>query len=372
MTLISGHGPQWLARRFELTRGGAANNLRSMEGLRGLAVLLVFLNHYATLARPWIEDNQVVLDFTIALIPLGSSGVDLFFVLSGFLIYGSLIGRPRPFLPYARRRLVRLYPAFTVVFAAYIALSFLFPEQSKIPEGTGPALAYLLANFAMLPGLAPIEPLITVAWSLSYEIAYYIAIPALIGVLGLRERNPRWRVGFFVAGAVVSFAFFACVPGPRRLTSFIAGILLFEILDLRPGRGPGSVVGLCAFALAMASTQITLGGTTGLALRTALLFALFFTVCWSAFGRPESAFARALCWTPLRWLGNMSYSFYLVHSLALHGALMVLAQFVPQDGQGAGFLLLWLAPMLLVSVVVSALLYLFVERPFSLLPRTTR
>lgn len=366
MSSASDTQASWLARRFELNRGGSANNLRPMEGLRGLAVFLVFVSHYAALVRPWIEGDERLLGLTFRLIPLGGSGVDLFFVLSGFLIYGSLIGRPRRFLPYFRRRLVRLYPAFTVVFLAYVALSFLFPGQSKIPDGAGPAAAYLLANFAMLPGLAPIEPMITVAWSLSYEIAYYVAIPVLIGVLGLRRWSSRGRAWFFLGLSLASFTLFCLVPGPVRLTSFLAGILLFEVLSPGPGRGPSAPVGAGALALAMVSTQCTFGGEVGYSTRIALLFVFFFLACWSAFGRPESPFARGLCFTPLRWLGNMSYSYYLMHALALHGALLVLERFVPPDGQGPAFFYGWLGPMFVATLIPSALLYLWVERPFSL------
>lgn len=82
----------WLARRFELSRGaGAEGNLLAMEGLRGVAVTLVSGVHFATLAQTWIgtawERNLPGVMHTV-----GHAGVDLFFVLSGFLIYGHLPG----------------------------------------------------------------------------------------------------------------------------------------------------------------------------------------------------------------------------------------------------------------------------------------
>src|SRR5262244_2354960 len=88
---------QWLAERFELTRGDKGHNVGSMEGLRGFAVFLVFLVHYVTLIDPWIASASSLASFARALHSIGNAGVDLFFVLSGYLIYGSLISRYQPF-----------------------------------------------------------------------------------------------------------------------------------------------------------------------------------------------------------------------------------------------------------------------------------
>ena len=77
----------WLSQQFELSRGGGADNVRPMEGLRGFAVFLVFLVHYVTLVKPWVTANPILLDFSSKLHSIGNAGVDLFFVLSGYLIY---------------------------------------------------------------------------------------------------------------------------------------------------------------------------------------------------------------------------------------------------------------------------------------------
>ena len=222
----------WLAQRFELSRGGDADNLRSMEGLRGFAVALVFLVHYATLAGPWLAGHPAAAHLASALHSIGNSGVDLFFVLSGYLIYGSLIEREQPFVPYFGRRVRRLYPAFTVVFVLYVLLSVAMPSQSKIPPGAAVAGLYLLENFLMLPGLFPIEPMMVVAWSLSYEVFYYLALPAVIIVVGLRSRSPRWRIVFILALALLFSGLCAWRGGPVRLIMFVAGIVLYEPIFL--------------------------------------------------------------------------------------------------------------------------------------------
>jgi len=64
---------------------------------------------------------------------IGHSGVDLFFVLSGYLIYGALIRKKVSYLSFFRRSVERIYPTFLCVFAIYLVLSILFPEENKIP-----------------------------------------------------------------------------------------------------------------------------------------------------------------------------------------------------------------------------------------------
>ena len=80
----------------------------------------------------------------------------------------------------------------------------------------------------------------------------------------------------------------------------------------------------------------------------------------------------AFSWTPLRWLGNMSYSYYLIHGLGLQAGFMVLSKLVPPTGEQSALFWILLAPMLALTLLVSAPLYLLIEGPFSLAPRQTR
>src|SRR5438309_10986860 len=96
---------EWFSDKFEISRGLQGQNVRPMEGLRGLAVSLVFLVHYVGLVRPWLESHQVLNAVATAMHTIGNTGVDLFFVLSGYLIYGSLMSEPQPFGNFIRRRL---------------------------------------------------------------------------------------------------------------------------------------------------------------------------------------------------------------------------------------------------------------------------
>ncbi|MEZ5090189.1 MAG: acyltransferase family protein [Micropruina sp.] len=134
---------------------------------------------------------------------MGHAGVDLFFVLSGYLIYGAVIRRPTP---YGRsgRRLRRIYPVFLTVFAVYVLLDLTIAGTHRIPSEPWPAIGYLLANLALLPGIVPIDPLLTVAWSLSFEFFYYLTIPLAVALLRMRRWQPRQRLLFFAGVALAA------------------------------------------------------------------------------------------------------------------------------------------------------------------------
>jgi exopolysaccharide production protein ExoZ len=332
-----------LRERFELGRG--ESNLQPMEGLRGFAVFLVFLVHYVT-------ESGAIGPFFEAVHAIGNTGVDLFFVLSGYLIYGNLIAKPQPFGRFMARRLRRLYPAFIVVFAVYLALSIAMPALSKIPaEG---AASYVVANLLMLPGLLPIEPMIAVAWSLSYELFYYLVVPLVILAAGLRGRSPAWRIAFFSALGVGIMAWCFFNAGHVRLAMFVAGILVYELRAKVSDR-----IAVFAAAIALAAIPLETYGSGPYTLKVAGLFVGFGALCAACFARPHGALGRTFSWTPLRWLGNMSYSYYLIHGLALKAAFMVVGQ---------GHFWPMLPVMFAMALVPSAALFLLVERPFSLSP----
>lgn len=360
------YSKEWLVSQFELSRGGVGHNVRSMEGLRGFAVFLVFMVHYATLVTPWISGPLLAL--SAAAHTMGNAGVDLFFVLSGYLIYGSLISRRQAFTRFMSRRIRRIYPAFMAVFLVYICLSLVFHSENKIPSHFPAAAIYLLQNFLLLPGLFPIEPLITVSWSLSYEMFYYLAIPLVIGLFGLRVRSMKWRAVFFSLITISTASYCAFHGGHIRLIMFVSGILLHEAIASEKISPPGSRMALLAMIFGLMSTTLPIPGSAGYVLKILILFISFFMLCFTCFGHPTAWVAKAFCWSPLRWLGNMSYSYYLIHGLALKGGFMVFSRF-HHSAEFAPLIFWGLLPaMFALTLIPSAALFLLVERPFSLAP----
>jgi exopolysaccharide production protein ExoZ len=358
---------RYLANRFEVSHGKHAG-LLGMEGLRGFAVFLVFLVHFFSLAEPWLPPDSMTYDIGHALWRIGNTGVDLFFVLSGYLIYGMLIAKPRPLVPYFRRRVERIYPTFLVVFAIYVTLSLAMPSSNRIPSDFGDAFVYLLQNLLMLPGMFDIEPLIKVAWSLSYEFFYYLAIPSLIVALRMRSWPRNSRLAFFTLIALGIFIYALNFNQYVRLMMFIAGILLFESPTFR-ATGLFDRLGLIAPVVAFLGIFASSDG--GGLWRYIWLFFAYYLLCYAAF-RESGLSYRIFTWAPLRWLGNMSYSYYLVHGLALNVAFVVLARLFPPSGHAPWMYWALMPPMFAFTLIPSAILFLTVERPYSIMPRQKR
>jgi len=350
----------WLRGHFETSRATAGVNLRSMEGMRGFAVALVFLAHYCTLGLPWLTGHAGLEGVAHVLHAIGNTGVDVFFVLSGYVIYKSLVVRPQAFGGFMARRVKRIYPAFLVVLAIYIGLSLLFPAESSIPR-QGWA-SYLLANLLLLPGLFPIKPIFTVAWSLSYEMFFYLAVPALVVVMRRCGFGAAGRTAVIAALALALAGWCAAYGGHLRMVMFMAGMLVHEAIGSRGVRVPPTALVALAFGAALLSNALPDLGTA----RTGLLFVGVFLLCLDCFQRPGSFLTRSFCWTPLRWLGNMSYSYYLLHGLCLKVLFAAAAHAGPLKAHGALAFVGLLLPFFALSLLGSVWLFLFVERPFSL------
>lgn len=354
----------WLKGLFEIQHTAHAT-LYSMEGLRGFAVFLVFLVHYITLSDPWIVESESLYEWASIVRSLGNVGVDLFFVLSGHLIYGSLIKRERPFIPYLRRRIERIYPTFVAVFFLYLALSYLFPQESKIPNDPLQATRYLAENFLLLPGMVQIEPLITVAWSLSYEFFFYLSVPLLIFILRLRFWPSMSRILFFSAlgGSILTAP--ELFGNHVRLAMFISGMLVYELSTQFRSPRYLDIAGLLGLLFALTGTiaHKTVGFSGQW--KFAILSVSFFLLCWACFSANGYA-SKIFRWTPMRWLGNISYSYYLIHGLVLKGIFLFTPSFVAATGHD--IVLFWAGMFFcfVATFIVSTVLFSLVEKPFSL------
>ena len=330
----------FLAARFEVP--APAGRIIPMEGMRGFAALLVFFVHFRALFQPYLQNGSLLEAFTKYASRVGHAGVDVFFVISGFLMYGIVLrGRSR-FGEYFLRRVRRLYPVFLVTLTIYVVLSIAVPSVSKLPHAFRPALAYVAANLAMLPGITSIVPMMNVAWSLSYEWFFYLTLPALVSGLRLRRWTSWQRIALFLVLAAVQVYFTAIgVADHVRLIMFMSGIILWELVKnyglSRHLKSWGEYLVIAAFVLNLfwigmshvntAAAALVLKHVPGLYAPS--LFVTVFGLCAYAFFF-NGVLAKVFSWDYLRWAGNMSYSYYLAHPLALHTTrLIVNAVFPP-------------------------------------------
>ena len=368
-----------------MTDARGADYYPSLTGLRGIAagwVMLLHLWHYAIAPDVRLPLGAWRLDFT-PLFAHGWVGVDLFFVLSGFLLSLPFLAAVRGERPWPRlahfwaQRCRRVLPAYYVQFfllfiAAWIA-------TGVAPMGLSKVLAYLGMEFLLYPNLGPLPN--PVWWSLPVEWHFYLILP-LLALLFVRL---RWGLVAVLALAwVVAFRLF-CVnlfyvgdPEapvwyttlmhlPSRIDEFVFGMIA-AWFHARAPRGATRWPALAAGVVLLAWFVHRLGvlGDPLLTVRmpdllwhysvAGLAFAL---IVYAAAG--ESALAQRLfAGRALAFLGAISYSLYLWHpivlkTLAEHHVL----ERVGLDGAAWRFTLP-VAPILLVSWFS----YRFVERPF--------
>jgi exopolysaccharide production protein ExoZ len=363
---------------YELAAG--RNRIAAMEGLRGFAVLLVFFVHYDGLFVTYAPSTSTTAAVSGFASLIGNSGVDLFFVLSGFLIYGMAIRKPIKYVSFICRRVQRIYPVFLFVLSLYLLFSALVPEKSKVPTDVAEATFYVLQNIALLPGLFAITPIITVAWSLSYELFFYLTLPLLVHVTRMHRWTRPLRILFFSVCGLIFLSFSWFLPHPHlRLMMFVAGILLYEVLQsagVPQGlSGAGEVLSTLLLAASFITIYVSrehvdlrssLDSAYARQLLWVLLFGVsFFCLTMYSFGR-NGFMGTMFSWAPLRWLGNMSYSYYLIHGLTLNGVVLVAHGAVAADGHAPALFWILMPPSFLATVVASTLLFVGLEKPFSL------
>lgn len=148
----------------------SASRLQGIEIARGIAALMVVFYHSAR----HIKNNIGYLPFS-GITQFGHAGVDFFFVLSGFLIFyvhGKDIDRPTQIIHYFKRRLIRIYPFYWVVTFISLVLIFMFSR------GESPSLGDTLLSMSLYPSQS--DPIVGVAWTLQYEIVFYVLFATLI------------------------------------------------------------------------------------------------------------------------------------------------------------------------------------------------
>jgi peptidoglycan/LPS O-acetylase OafA/YrhL len=338
-----------------------------VEGLRGLAVLLVVLFH-AGLG-----------------VPGGFVGVDVFFVISGYLISGRLLreldasGRI-DFARFYARRVRRLLPAAAIVLVATLAVSWwlIDPLDRADVELDGAAAALFISNirFAVVTGdyfsaVASPSPLLHF-WSLAVEEQFYLLWPAVLLVAarlaGLRTAATV-LMAIFVASlaaelvltqTAVGWAFYSL---PTRAFELAAGGLV-AAAELVPGpsRLGARLVGLVGCG-AIVWSALAMDASLAYPGVYALVPAL--GAAGILMSRPTDEVGRLLALPPMRWLGRISYSLYLWHWPLFVLAPMALVTTLTLPGRLA---------LSAIAIGVAAVSWRFVEEPFrrGFSPATTR
>ena len=273
--------------------------LLQLDGLRGLAALSVVLFHYTTRFDSTFKHSEpLAISF-----PYGHLGVQLFFVISGFVIFMTLERSKSP-LDFVVSRLSRLFPTYwTAVLMSWGLLALM-----ALP-GFQPTWTQVIANFSMAHELFGIDSIDGVYWSLGVELIFYVWM-LLLWLTGLLRRPALvfccWVVGAMLArlGATATGIWIPHGISHVLLFNWISWFALGIAAYLRYRDGHVTRGTILLACLALASIATSVGELNLLPLAMVFLGA----VVLASMGK-----ASVLDWTPLVWLGAISYPLYLVH-----------------------------------------------------------
>ena len=307
-----------------------------LDGVRGVAILLVLAWHY--LPCQIRADANTPLAYVSQALRLTWSGVDLFFVLSGFLITGILLDNraaPNYFRVFYVRRMFRIFPLYYLLLAGFLCASKLpiaEPAASWLFSDPLPFWSYATFSQNILMGWrGTFGPhWLGVTWSLAVEEQFYLFVPALVYLLPRGKLTCVLAVLALAAPLLrVAFPGFAAYCNtPWRSDSLMAGALL-AVLVRQPSafaliqRHPQAV--LILFLTLLAGAAVMTGRRDGFgAFNHFWLAGLYSAFVLIAYTFPRSLIGVVLRQGVLVWLGQRSYGVYMFHQAVsgfVHGAL---------------------------------------------------
>ncbi|MDQ6817563.1 MAG: acyltransferase [Actinomycetota bacterium] len=308
------------------------------DSLRAVAALSVFLGHTVSETFPFAAHRNL----NLAADQLAYQGVAVFFVISGFLLYRPFIvarriGRRYSLRSYARRRMLRIVPAYWVALTICMIAGFV--------GGITASNFWVFYGFAQVYSLSTIAQGIGVAWTLCIEVSFYIALPLLAlaaARLGGSRSSARGDVALLLCLSVASLAFRARFHSFVDLAkvSTLAGTFVWFALGMGlavlsvaeehrhevswparlVARHPGLLWGLAAAASGLLYYLFRTQQTAAVMAAEHALHGLvaLFIVLPAVFGESAGGLPRALLRNrALAWIGLISYAFYLYHSIVI-------------------------------------------------------
>jgi peptidoglycan/LPS O-acetylase OafA/YrhL len=341
------------------------NRRLDIQGMRAVAVSLVVLYHAG-----------------LPLLPGGLIGVDVFYVISGFLIVGLLtdeLGRSGRvgLLTFWSRRVRRLLPAsFLVLMVTLVAGKIFLPPLLMAPlasDGASAALYYSNVHFALegvdyLSGDSP-SPLLHY-WSLALEEQFYLFLPLAIALIARFTRKPlRWVVWLLALGSLASFAMCILITMQWQPLAFfllptrafelgLGGLAAIWVRHRLAHSHVGSprwapVVGILGL-IAVAGSAVLINDQMPFPGWRAAIPVTGTAAVLVAGAFHQGLLQKVLSWRPFTWVGDISYSFYLWHwpflvipAVALERDLSAVAR----------------AALVVGSLLAAAITYRFVEDP---------
>ncbi|QDQ14692.1 acyltransferase family protein [Streptomyces spectabilis] len=346
------------------------SRLPSLSGMRFIAALPVFAFH-ATSGMNFLR-GDVGDFFTDIFKDAGTPSVSFFFVLSGFILTWS--ARPRDTMPdFWRRRMIKVYPNHLLAFAATVVIMLLASDPLEAKK----FFTSLFLVQSWVPELPVLTGMNPVAWSLSCEVFFYLSFPLLLPLVRRLSVRGLWALGGVLLAVPWLVALLAdkavggtpLLPGgpltheqlwfvyffpPTRIVEFVLGIVVARLVLSgampRIGLVPAALFAVGGFVLnAQVPYLYSLGGTAAFWVMPLVVAG----ATADANGTRSIMRGRVIV-----KLGEMSFAFYLVHTMFVVSAQRWLVQDM-SDGAALATLFGCLAG----SLVVSYAMFTWVEEP---------
>ena len=357
------------ARRLRRIKSSAMEKIREIDGLRAIAIMLVVAWHYLG-----ASDGPQSAPWRIFI--AGRTGVDLFFVLSGYLITSILLNNrnaPRYFSAFYGRRAFRILPVYAVMLAIFFA-GRLSGVGGTLFDGALPWWSYALGIQNIFMSIHQSYGAIWLAgtWSLAIEEQFYLLFPLVVlwlppaalqrFLIAMLVISPVGRILCYAAGD--TFGYYVLMPFRADILAVGALIAVLKFsgrVSDRLKRSARAVLAACACAFPLFAFLI--GGDTdfhmalwGHSYLVALFGSLLFVVL-------ENRGAASLAWLRGRaaaFVARISYALYLVHVNVLILVFLICgADRTIETWTGAGLTALSLA----ISVLLCFASYRFLEGP---------
>ncbi|MBP1696418.1 MAG: putative acyltransferase [Deltaproteobacteria bacterium] len=294
--------------------------IENIQGLRGIAILLVILVHLKELDKKFGHGERILSDFFL----IGASGVDLFFVISGFVLVAAtreVFQHPASILHFFYNRLSRIYPLYWFYCAMILAVFLVRPEWvPALHEGRTSIMESLL----LLP--QDVFPFLPVAWALVHVIYFYCVFTIfmvasekrLTGLLML------WALLVIIGNLLYQYGPFShSTPIIKLITSpltieFIVGCVIAKLIQ-RGMKSLGSTIMIVGAALLLTGYGLYYALAPGTAPRDWLRMAIFGVPCiLMVYGAVTMELSSNIVFPRwVRFLGDASYSIFLSHAIVL-------------------------------------------------------
>lgn len=346
-----------LLRYLDLSSGDG--RLAAMEGLRAYAAFIVLFVHAGEQAarRLGIDLFDPAQDsapkWLLRWLFASQYGVDIFFLISGYLIAGLVARQDFHYGRFLLHRVLRIYPAMLASFLPYLVFALLVSGRSF-------SVGDILANAILLNGIpgSAIADINYVTWSLFFEFAFYLVFPPLF----LAMRCGRWAqvTGSTLVALLLITALAELNAEYCRFAMFLAGVWLRLLPDTLLARIRSACPELFVLLVYLAVTTAFVLDPGDWILFTPLYIGPAFLLAnWALHGR--GVLFRLFAARPLRLFGNLSFSFYLLHPVGLK-----LANFMTAGVSGYAGVAVFLLLGIGLSTALAYVSFLLFERPYFL------